>query len=86
MTYDEMLNSSISEIQIRHLALQRQWTRELENTRLIMWEIRTKYLKKGTRIKPENIFKLSTDEKPIKRETSNNEWQKLINKWQNNTQ
>lgn len=34
----------------------------LHGVRLIMWEIRSKYLKKGKSIEPKDVFKLPGDE------------------------
>ena len=45
-----------------------------------MWEIRTKYLKKGKRIKPEDIFKLQ-GEKTEQRILTKDEYEKIKMLW-----
>lgn len=52
---------TLNEIIIMQLGKNREYEKQLHQTRLIMWEIRTKHLKKGKTIGPEDIFKLSTD-------------------------
>lgn len=39
---------------------------EYKRTRLLMWEIRTKYVKKGRKIKPEQIIDLGDAKKEVK--------------------
>jgi len=69
MTYSEMMQSTLSEIMIKQHARARENELQLHNTRLIMWEIRTKYVKKHQSVKISDIFRLSFDakanEKPL---------------------
>jgi hypothetical protein len=64
------------------LARTREQEREMKNTRLVMWEIRTKYLKKGKRIAPKDIFMLPGDKEEIKI-ISKEDYQKLNKMWGN---
>jgi len=73
---------TLSEIMIMQLARAREQENQLRNTRLIMWEIRTKYLKKGKRIAPKDVFLLSGDKEEIKI-ISKEDYRKLNQMWGN---
>jgi hypothetical protein len=47
-----------------------------------MWEIRTKYLKRGKRITPKDIFTLPSEKQPIKI-ISKEDYRKLKQMWSN---
>jgi len=71
---------TLNEIIIMNLGVQRQRAEAMKNTRLIMWEIRTKYLKKGKHIKPEDIFKMP-GEKTVQKILTKEEYLKLKTLW-----
>jgi hypothetical protein len=82
MSLIELKQSTLSEVVIRHLGWQRSKEDMLRQTRLLMWETRTKYLKKGKKLKPEDIFSLPGDVKVTKK-MNKKDFQKLIDKWSN---
>ncbi|TVR41898.1 MAG: hypothetical protein EA392_00945 [Cryomorphaceae bacterium] len=76
---------TLNEIMIMQLGNIRQQEMQLHSTRLIMWEIRSKYLKRGKTIRPEDVFKLSFDAaKPPERLTKDR-FLELIKKTKNVT-
>jgi len=63
----DAMKLTLNEIIIMQLGKECDHEKRLEGIRMIMWEIRTKYLQKGKIIQPSDIFKLSFDpesEKP----------------------
>jgi hypothetical protein len=61
MPIKEAMKLTLNEIIIMQMGKGREYEKQMHSIRLIMWEIRTKHLKKGKTITPEDIFKLSTD-------------------------
>jgi hypothetical protein len=61
MPLEQGMKLTLNELIIMQLGKNREHERVMHNTRLIMWEIRTKYLAKGKSITPADIFKLSND-------------------------
>lgn len=67
MPVQDAMKLTLNEIIIMQLGKSREYEKQMHGVRLIMWEIRTKHLKKGKTIEPSDIFKLSFDpetEKP----------------------
>jgi len=73
---------TLNEILIMHLAEQRRREDQLSNTRLVMWEIRTKHLRKGKRITPKDIFSLPSEKQAVTILTRE-EYRKLQQMWGN---
>jgi len=82
LTNEQADRMTLNEILIMHLADHRRREEQLANTRLIMWEIRTKYLKRGKKISPKDIFALQSEKEPIKI-ISKEDYRKLKQMWSN---
>lgn len=61
LSYSEMVQLTFSELMIMHTAKIRETELNLHNTRMIMWSVINKDLKKSKQVKLTDIFKLSFD-------------------------
>lgn len=61
MSIEQAYKLTLNEVMIMQLGKSREYEKHMQGVRLIMWEIRTKYIKKGRTIAPQDIFKLSID-------------------------
>lgn len=68
MTIQQAMKLTLNEIIIMQLGKNREYEKQMHGVRLMMWEIRTKHLKKGKTIQPSDIFKLSFDTESAKPE------------------
>jgi hypothetical protein len=80
MSIQQAMKMTFNEIIIMQLGKTRQYEKQMHGIRLIMWEIRTKYLKKGKIIQPSDIFKLSSDIEVKPERMTKEKFQELIKK------
>lgn len=78
MSIKDFYKSSLTEIMLKSMGKARQEEELMKRTRLLMWEIRSKYTKK--RIKPADIFEMPSDKKPIN-QMDKQEFKRLVEKW-----
>lgn len=76
INYNDAMRLSLNEVIIRVIGKNKQYEKEMHLTRLLMWEIRTKYLKKNVKITPEQIFPLSFDEPKKEQRFTKDQWEK----------
>ena len=80
MPIHDAMKLTLNEIIIMQLGKTRDYEKQMHGVRLMMWEIRTKYLKKGKTIQPSDIFKLSFDKETQHERMTKERFQELIKK------
>ncbi|TVR41544.1 MAG: hypothetical protein EA392_01535 [Cryomorphaceae bacterium] len=83
MPIQDAMKLTLNEIVIMQLGQIRKREERLHSTRLLMWEIRTKHLKPGKTITPDDIFKLSGDAEKKPERMTKEKFLQLIKKTQN---